>query len=79
MLARLADPHLAEREGELLDERTVHVLGQLLDRSVEPKPGLDAHGQKVESIRKLSADLLAPPAGLEGDEHVGREEADESE
>ena len=49
LCARLADPHFAESEPELLDERPFHVLRQLLDRGVEAEAGLDADGKEVEA------------------------------
>ena len=38
VLSALADPHLAEREPELLGQWALHVLGQLRDRTVEARP-----------------------------------------
>src|SRR5207247_4058371 len=42
VLARLADPDLAQRQGELVGERPGHILGQLRDRAVEAHPRMDA-------------------------------------
>ena len=53
VVAGLADPHLAERERELLRERAVHVLGQLRDRAVEAEAGLDGDGEQVERVGQL--------------------------
>ena len=60
----LADTDLAQRELELLDQRAVHVLGQLLHCAVEPQTGLDAHREQIERIRELGRDcsLAAPHA-----------------
>ena len=79
LAAALADPHLRERQPELVRERALHVLGQLGDRPVEAEPGLDADGEQVERIRQRGADPLAAPAGVDVDEVVGAEEADEHE
>ena len=56
----LADPHLAERQLELLGERARHVLGQLRDCSVEAEAGLDAHRQQIERVGKLRDDGRLP-------------------
>ena len=50
-LAGLADPDLGQQQRELLDERAVHVLGQLRDRAVEAQTGLDADREHVECVR----------------------------
>src|SRR4029453_18785268 len=73
--ASLADPHLAEREAELVGERAFHVLGDLGDRAVEAHARLDAHGQQVECIGEVGLDPLAATTRLERDEVVGGEEA----
>ena len=68
-----ADPHLAERERELLGERAFHVLGQLVDRAVEAEARLDGDGEQVERVGQLRADRL--PAALDArrdDEARGR-------
>ena len=62
VVPRLADPHLAEGELELLGERSLHVLRQLRDRAVEAEPGLDADGEQVERVRQLRADLARAAA-----------------
>ena len=72
-MARLADPHLAERERELLCEGPVHVLGQLRDRAVEAETGFDRHGQQVERVRQLGAE----PRGASG--RASRHEAGDDE
>jgi hypothetical protein len=72
----LADPDLAQREGELIRERAVHVLGQLRDRAVEAQPGLDAHCHQVECVRKLGADRILARPGLGRN---GEVRADETE
>ena len=74
VVSRLADPHLAERERELVRERSLHVLGQLDDGAVEPETRLDADGQEIERVGQLRANRLAPPARAKRDKDVRRDE-----
>ena len=74
VLSALADPHLAEREPELLGQWALHVLGQLRDRAVEAEAGLDADREQVERVGEIGADLLAAPLRLQRDEVVGCDE-----
>ena len=60
--AGLADADLAQHERELVDQRAVHVLGQLRDRGVEAEARLDADGEQVERVRQL--DCGSPRGGL---------------
>ena len=77
VLARLADPHLAERERELLGERALHVLGQLRDGAVEAEAGLDAR-RRAGRARRAAArgSPRAARARHHDDEARGREAAD---
>ena len=79
VVAALADPHLAERERELLGERAFHVLGQLGDRAVEAETGLDRDGEQVERVRQLRADRLAALARPHRDDEARGDEADAAE
>ena len=63
VLAALADPHLVQRERELLAERPLDLLGELDDGRVEAEAGLDADGKQVERIRKVGAEPLLPSCG----------------
>ena len=61
----LADPHLGQRQPELLGERAFHVLVELGERGIEAEAGLDAHGEQVERVGKVGLDLfLARPRAL---------------
>ena len=71
--ARLADAHLAERERELVDERALHVLGQLRDRAVEAEAGLDADREQVERVGKLPPDLLPAARRAAADDPARRD------
>ena len=46
----LADPHLGQRQPELLCERAFHMLVHLGERGIEPHAGLHADGEEVEGI-----------------------------
>ncbi len=58
-----ADAHLAQHQLELLDQRPMHVLGQLADRRVEREPGLNRNGQQIERVGKLRD---GAPRGADG-------------
>ena len=73
--AALADPHLAQREAELLGQRAVHVLVQLGQRRVEAETGLDADREQVERVRQVSAGPFLSAASLERQGVVRAEEA----
>ena len=64
VLAALADPHLVERQRELLAERPLELLRDLHDGGVEAEAGLDADGKQVERIRKIGAEPLLASADL---------------
>ena len=55
---------------ELLDERSLHVLGQLRDRAVEAESGLDADGEQVERVRQVAADGFAAAADPQRRDHL---------
>ncbi len=61
-LPRLAHPDLAERQLELVRERAVQPLDQLLDRAVEAEPRLDRDGEQVERIREHRPDASSAGA-----------------
>src|SRR2546425_6318485 len=79
--AAFADADLTQCELELLDQWAFHVLRELLDGTIETKPGLHAHGEEIERVRQLRRDRGLPrlDPGVEVEVRSKRSQATEEE
>ena len=68
-----------EGQRKLLDERALHVLGELRDPAVERQARLDADREQIERVGKLLLDPFATAPVSGHHEQVGEQEAGQPE